>query len=193
MAPIAPVSCLVVFLIHIRILGSSSPDRASGFCCCASLISHHGRSSPSSPMPFGNSCQSSGRGHARNAQVINAMGMIPEGVQGLGARRLSSREGAVIAQDRTRDHDGDFQFPAPERRRSPFSVGRVLAAGSGTSPRHDHAASIVSSLAFGATRGHDRRRRSFCMPCSAYVRSRPLLQNTPLNLRRFVLPRPREG
>src|SRR5690606_659855 len=98
-APVAPIYLLVVFLIHPD-LGFIVATTA-GLLLCVALVNQK-----VTAVPFSRANAYAGRANmqadamARNAQVINAMGMIPEGVVMWGKETAESLKAQVIAQDR---------------------------------------------------------------------------------------------
>ena len=98
-APVSPVYLLVVFLIH----PASRLYRAgSGVALLAVALMNQRITA----IPFSRANALRARANlqaeamARNAQVINAMGMIPEGVQIWGRETAESLKAQVIGQDR---------------------------------------------------------------------------------------------
>jgi ATP-binding cassette subfamily C protein len=127
---------------------------------------------------------------ARNAQVINAMGMIPEGVQIWGRETAESLKAQVVAQDR------NIYLAGLSKMVRLFTQVAILGWGAWLS-LHDEltggmviAASIVGGRALAPVEGTIEGWRSFIHARSAYARIKTLLQNSPLNLERLRLPRP---
>jgi ATP-binding cassette, subfamily C, bacterial len=127
---------------------------------------------------------------ARNAQVMNAMGMIPEGVQIWGRETAESLKAQVVAQDR------NIYLAGLSKMVRLFTQVAILGWGAWLS-LHDEltggmviAASIVGGRALAPVEGTIEGWRSFIHARSAYARIKTLLQNSPLNLERLRLPRP---
>ena len=98
--PVAPFYLVATFLIHPHL--GVDRHRAPAWRCSSSRSST--RSSPRypshRPTPIAMRANLAADAMARNSQVINAMGMIPEGVQIWGRETAESLKAHVIAQDR---------------------------------------------------------------------------------------------
>ena len=127
---------------------------------------------------------------ARNAQVINAMGMIPEGVQVWGRETVESLKAQVIAQDRNILMTGLSKFLRLCTQIGILGWGAWLALEGNVTSGMVIAASIVASRALAPLEGTIEGWRSFVQARSAYARIRSLLLNSPLNMERLRLPRP---
>lgn len=188
-APVAPVYLLVVFLIH--------PDL--GFIVTTTgvlllLVAYinqrvtHGPFSTASAYSSRANLQADAM--ARNAQVINAMGMIPESVTIWGRETAESLKAQVTAQDR------NIMMSALSKMVRLGTQVCILGWGAWLSLNHSLtggmviAASIVAGRALAPVEGTIEGWRSFVSARSAYSRIRNLLLNSPLNLERLRLPRP---
>lgn len=127
---------------------------------------------------------------ARNAHVMNAMGMIPEGVLIWGRETAASLKAQISAQDRN-----IFMAAISKFGRLSTQVG-ILGWGAWLS-LHDEltggmviAASIIASRALAPVEGTIEGWRNFIQARSAYSRIKTLLQNSALNFERLRLPRP---
>jgi ATP-binding cassette subfamily C protein len=127
---------------------------------------------------------------ARNAQVINAMGMIPEGVQVWGRETVESLKAQVIGQDRNILMTGLSKFLRLCTQIAILGWGAWLALESEITAGMVIAASIVASRALAPLEGTIEGWRNFVQARSAYARIKSLLLNSPLNLERLRLPRP---
>jgi ATP-binding cassette subfamily C protein len=127
---------------------------------------------------------------ARNAQVINAMGMIPEGVQVWGRETVESLKAQVIGQDRNIMMTGLSKFLRLCTQIAILGWGAWLALESQMTSGMVIAASIVASRALAPLEGTIEGWRSFVQARSAYARVKTLLLNSPLNMERLRLPRP---
>ena len=127
---------------------------------------------------------------ARNAQVINAMGMIPEGVQVWGRETVESLKAQVIAQDRNILMTGLSKFLRLCTQIGILGWGAWLALEGNVTSGMVIAASIVASRALAPLEGTIEGWRSFVQARSAYARIKSLLLNSPLNMERLRLPRP---
>ncbi|MGY3234164.1 ATP-binding cassette subfamily C protein [Bradyrhizobium sp. USDA 4472] len=188
-APIAPVYLIVVFLIHPQ-LGVIVTTAGLGLTALA-LLNQRVTADPfTRASAFVTRANLQAEAMARNAQVINAMGMIPEGVRVWGQETVESLKAQVIAQDRNIFMTGLSKFLRLGTQIAILGWGAVLALEAHLTGGMIIAASIVSSRALAPLEGTIEGWRSYVHARSAYQRIRTLLQNTPLNLRRLRLPRP---
>lgn len=188
-APISPIYLVVVFLIHPQ-LGLIVTAAGLGLTGLA-LLNQRVTADPfTRASAFVTRANLQAEAMARNAQVINAMGMIPEGVRVWGQETVESLKAQVIAQDRNIIMTGLSKFLRLGTQITILGWGAVLALESHLTGGMIIAASIVSSRALAPLEGTIEGWRSYVHARSAYQRIRTLLQNTPLNLRRLRLPRP---
>jgi ATP-binding cassette subfamily C protein len=188
-APVAPVYLLVVFLIH--------PDlgmivSATGVILL--LVAYLNQRLTAAPFSTASAYSSRANlqadAMARNAQVINAMGMIPESVMIWGRETAESLKAQVNAQDR------NILMSALSKLVRLGTQVCILGWGAWLSLNHSLtggmviAASIVAGRALAPVEGTIEGWRSFVAARSAYGRIRSLLLNSPLNLERLRLPRP---
>lgn len=127
---------------------------------------------------------------ARNAQVINAMGMTPEGVMLWGRETAASLKAQVLAQDRNVFAAGVSKFVRLLTQITILGWGAFLALQGGLSAGMIIAASIIGARALGPIEGAIEGWKNVISARSAYDRIRYLLQNSPLNIARLELPRP---
>jgi ATP-binding cassette, subfamily C, bacterial len=188
--PVAPVYLLAVFLIHPHlgfIVGATG-----GVLFIVALINQKLTAVPyAQASTYASRANLAADAMARNAQVINAMGMIPEGVQIWGRETAESLKAQVVAQDR------NIYLAGISKMVRLFTQVAILGWGAWLS-LHDEltggmviAASIVGGRALAPVEGTIEGWRSFIHARSAYARIRTLLQNSPLNLERLRLPHPR--
>jgi len=128
---------------------------------------------------------------ARNAQVMNAMGMVPEGVILWGAETAESLKAQVSAQDRNIWLTGMSKFVRLCTQIGILGWGATLAVEGHLTGGMIIAASIVGSRALAPIEGTIEGWRSFVQARSAYSRVKSLLQTSPLNFDRLRLPRPK--
>jgi len=188
-APVAPVYLLVVFLIHPN-LGMIISVTGVILLLVAYLNQRL------TAVPFSTASAYSSRANlqadamARNAQVINAMGMIPESVAIWGKETAESLKAQVKAQDR------NILMSALSKLVRLGTQVCILGWGTWLSLNHELtggmviAASIVAGRALAPVEGTIEGWRSFVAARSAYGRIRGLLVSSPLNLERLRLPRP---
>lgn len=127
---------------------------------------------------------------ARNSQVINAMGMIPEGVLIWGRETAASLKAQVSAQDRNIYMTGLSKLVRLFTQIGILGWGAHLALQDELTGGMVIAASIIGSRALSPVEGTIEGWRSFIQARSAYARIKTLLQNSPLNWERLRLPRP---
>jgi ATP-binding cassette subfamily C protein len=188
-APVAPVYFAVVFLIHPHlgfiVLG------AGVALVIVALINQRVTAIPfNQANSYGARANLQAESMARNAQVINAMGMIPEGVQVWGRETVESLKAQVIGQDLNILMTGVSKFLRLCTQIAILGWGAWLALESEITSGMVIAASIVASRALAPLEGTIEGWRNFVQARSAYARIRSLLLNSPLNLERLRLPRP---
>lgn len=188
-APVAPVYLLAVFLIHPQLGYIIS---ATGvMLVIIALINQR-----LTAVPFAQANVYAVRANlqadamARNAQVINAMGMIPEGVQMWGRETGESLKAQVIAQDRNIIMAGVSKFVRLITQIGILGWGAWLSMHGELTGGMVIAASIVASRALAPIEGTIEGWRNFIHARSAYNRIKTLLKNSPLNMERLRLPQP---
>ncbi|HEY8332263.1 MAG TPA: type I secretion system permease/ATPase [Tardiphaga sp.] len=187
--PVSPVYFAVVFLIHPH-LGLIVLTSGVGLVAVA-LINQRVTAAPfMRANNFGTRANLQAESMARNAQVINAMGMIPEGVQVWGRETVESLKAQVIGQDLNIMMTGISKFLRLCTQIAILGWGAWLALESQMTSGMVIAASIVASRALAPLEGTIEGWRSFVQAKSAYARIKTLLLNSPLNMERLRLPRP---
>jgi ATP-binding cassette subfamily C protein len=188
-APVAPVYFAVVFLIHPQ-LGLIVLSSGAALVVVA-LINQKITAIPfTRANAFGTRANLQAEAMARNAQVINAMGMIPEGVQVWGQETVESLKAQVAGQDLNILMTGLSKFLRLCTQIAILGWGAWLALESQLTGGMIIAASIVASRALAPLEGTIEGWRGFVQAKSAYARVKSLLQSSPLNLDRLRLPRP---
>jgi ATP-binding cassette subfamily C protein len=187
--PVSPVYFAVVFLIHPQlgfiVLG------AGVALIIVALLNQRVTAIPfNQANNYGARANLQAESMARNAQVINAMGMIPEGVQVWGRETVESLKAQVIGQDLNIVMTGVSKFLRLCTQIAILGWGAWLALASEITSGMVIAASIVASRALAPLEGTIEGWRSFVQARSAYARIKSLLLNSPLNLERLRLPRP---
>ncbi|WOH64760.1 type I secretion system permease/ATPase [Bradyrhizobium sp. BWA-3-5] len=187
--PVAPVYFVVVFLIHphlgLVVLGSGVALIA------VALLNQRVTAAPfNQANNYGARANLQAESMARNAQVINAMGMIPEGVLVWGRETVESLKAQVTAQDRNILMTGVSKFLRLCTQIAILGWGAWLALEGQVTSGMVIAASIVGSRALAPLEGTIEGWRNFVQARSAYARIKALLLNSPLNLERLRLPRP---
>ncbi len=188
-APVAPVYFAVVFLIHPQ-LGLIVLSSGLGLMAVAILNQKITAIPFTRANAFGTRANLQAEAMARNAQVINAMGMIPEGVQVWGNETVESLKAQVAGQDLNIMMTGISKFLRLCTQIAILGWGAWLALESQLTSGMIIAASIVASRALAPMEGTIEGWRGFVQARSAYGRVKALLQNSPLNMDRLRLPRP---
>ena len=189
-APVAPVYFLAVFLIHPH-LGWIVAGSGGILMLFALLNQKLTAAAFSQASTYATRAGLQADAMARNAQVINAMGMIPEGVTMWGREAAASLKAQVIAQDRNIIVTGLSKFVRLSTQVCLLGWGAWLALDSQVTGGMLIAASIVGSRALAPIEGTIEGWRSFIHARVAYERVKQLLQTSPLNIDRLRLPRPR--
>lgn len=187
--PVSPVYFAVVFLIHPQlgfiVLG------AGVALVVVALLNQRVTAIPfNQANNYGARANLQAESMARNAQVINAMGMIPEGVQVWGRETVESLKAQVIGQDLNIVMTGVSKFLRLCTQIAILGWGAWLALENEITSGMVIAASIVASRALAPLEGTIEGWRNFVQARSAYARIKSLLLNSPLNLERLRLPRP---
>lgn len=188
-APVAPVYLLVVYLIHPH-LGYI----VTGTGLALLVVAYVNQRLTAAPFAMASAynvrANLQADAMARNAQVMNAMGMIPEGVAIWGRETGESLKAQVKAQDRNIMMSGVSKLIRLCTQIGILGWGAWLALHSDLTGGMVIASSIVASRALAPLEGTIEGWRSFVHARSAYARVKTLLQNSPLNLERLRLPRP---
>lgn len=188
-APVTPLYVLMIFLIH--------PDL--GMIVCATMIVLLVIAMINqrlTAVPFGKANAYALRANlqadamARNAQVINAMGMTPEGVLIWGRETAESLKAQVLGQDRNILLAGISKFVRIGTQITMLGWGALLVLDGQLTGGMIIAASIIGGRALAPVEGTIEGWRNFIQARAAYARIRSLLQGSPLNQQRLQLPRP---
>ena len=188
-APVTPLYLLAVFLVHPYlgfIVG------ATGLILLGiAIINQRVTAGPFSlSNTYGMRANLQADAMARNAGVLNAMGMVPEAVQIWGRETRKSLKTQVLAQDRNILLAGASKLIRLMTQIGLLGVGAWLAVRGDLTGGMMIAASIVASRALAPIEGTIEGWRNFVQARSAYTRIRGLLQSSPLNFDRLRLPRP---
>ena len=188
-APVTPLYLLAVFLVHPYL----------GFIVAATglillgiaIVNQRVTATPFSlSNTYGMRANLQADAMARNAGVLNAMGMVPEAVQIWGRETRESLKTPVLAQDRNILLAGASKLIRLMTQIGLLGVGAWLAVRGDLTGGMMIAASIVASRALAPIEGTIEGWRNFVQARSAYTRIRGLLQSSPLNFDRLRLPRP---
>ncbi|MDT3686043.1 MAG: type I secretion system permease/ATPase [Pseudorhodoplanes sp.] len=187
--PVSPVYLLVVFLIHPH-LGFIVTTAGVGLVAVALINQKVTAVSFARANAYSTRANLQAEAMARNAQVMNAMGMIPEGVVFWGRETAESLKAQVQGHDRNIFMTGISKFLRLTTQILILAWGAVLALESHLTGGMIIAASIVGSRALAPLEGTIEGWRNFVQARTAYARIKNLLQNSPLNYDRLRLPRP---
>ncbi len=188
-APVAPVYFLAVYLIHPH-LGIILTVAALILITIA-IVNQKITAVPfSRANAFAMRAGSQAEAMARNAQIVNAMGMIQEGVMHWGRETAESLKAQVIAQDRNVQLTGLSKFLRLSTQVSMLGWGAYLAVQGELTGGMMIAASIVGSRALAPVEGLIEGWRGYVQARGGFARIKALLGNSPLNVERLTLPRP---
>lgn len=188
-APTAPIYLLAVYLIHPH-LGYIVTVAALVLFTIAYF------NQKLTAVPFARSSAFSTRANlqseamSRNSQVLNAMGMIPEGVLIWGRETVESLKSQVSAQDRNIIMTGLSKFFRLGTQIAMLGWGAWLSLEGSLTGGMVIASSVVAGRALAPLEGTIEGWRSFIHARAAYSRIQALLQASPLNLDRLKLPSP---
>ncbi|POR47139.1 type I secretion system permease/ATPase [Bosea psychrotolerans] len=189
-APTAPIYLLAVYLIHPNLGYIVTVAAVVLF-----LIAYANQQVTA--LPFARASAFSTRANmqaeamSRNAQVINAMGMIPESVLIWGRETAESLKAQVSAQDRNNMMTALSKFFRLGTQIAMLGWGAWLSLEGSLTGGMVIASSVVAGRALAPLEGTIEGWRSFIHAKAAYSRVQALLQNSPLNLDRLRLPSPK--
>jgi ATP-binding cassette subfamily C protein len=188
-APVSPVYLLVVFLIHPQ-LGFIVAGSGLALVVIALINQKVTAVAFAKANAYATRANVQAESMARNAQVVNAMGMIPEGVLHWGRETVESLKAQVEGHDRNIIMTGLSKLLRLSTQIMILAWGAVLSLEHQLTGGMIIAASIVGSRALAPLEGTIEGWRSFVQARTAYARVKSLLQNSPLNMARLRLPRP---
>jgi ATP-binding cassette subfamily C protein len=188
-APVAPIYLLVVYLIHPD-LGIIVTVAALVLVLLAYINQRMTAVHYSRANAYASRANLQADSMARNAQVMNAMGMIPEGVLMWGKETAESLKAQVAAQDRNILLTGISKFVRLGTQVAMLGWGAWLSLQGSLTGGMVIASSIVAGRALAPLEGTIEGWKTFIHARAAYTRIQQLLLNSPLNLDRLKLPRP---
>lgn len=187
--PFAPIFVLAVFLVHPH-LGSIVV--LSAFLLM--IVAFINQRATAAPFGEANVYQSKANMHldsmARNSQIINALAMIPEAVKIWGQDTAGSLKAQVKAQDRNIMSAATSRAIRLLTQVALLGWGAYLAIQGYITGGMVIAASIIAGRALAPIEGSIEGWNQFILSRGAYRRIKALLQASPLNLERLVLPKP---
>ena len=188
-APVGPIFLLAVFLVHPH-LGFI----VTGACALLLVVAVINQKLTAAPFSLANAYAARANQQAEamshNAQVINAMGMIPEGVAIWGRETAESLKAQVKAQDRNILMASISKFTRMTTQIAILGWGAELALHGELTGGMVIAGSIVASRALGPIEGTIEGWRGYIQAKQAYQRITYLIVNSPLNQDKLRLPRP---
>lgn len=187
--PLAPLFVLVVFLIHphlgVIVIASSAMLMAMAYVNQRMTARHFADS---------NSFLSRATLHvdsmSRNSQIINAMAMIPEAVRIWGRDTALSLKAQVQAQDRNIMLASVSKSVRLLTQVAMLGWGAFLAIEGQMTGGMVIAASIIASRALTPVEGAIEGWNGFTQFMASFQRVRALLQSSPFNFQRLLLPAP---
>lgn len=188
-APVAPIYFLALYLIHPH-LGVIVTVSAIALVAVALINQRVTAALFARSNMFSIRANLQAEAIARNAQVVNAMGMIREGLMVWGREAAQSLKSQVSASDRNIYMTGVSKGLRLLSQVALLGWGAVLALNSELTGGMMIAASIIGSRAMAPIEGLIEGWRSFVTARTGYARVTALLQNSPLNQDRLTLPRP---
>ncbi|MFJ5370495.1 type I secretion system permease/ATPase, partial [Bosea sp. CER48] len=189
-APTAPIYLLAVYLIHPH-LGYIVTIAAVVLFLIAYLNQQFTAAPFARSSAFSTRANLQSEAMSRNAQVINAMGMIPEGVVMWGRETAESLRSQVMAQDRNIMMTGASKFFRLGTQVAMLGWGAMLSLEGQLTGGMVVASSVVAGRALAPLEGTIEGWRSFIHARAAFQRVKALLQASPLNLDRLKLPDPK--
>jgi ATP-binding cassette subfamily C protein len=188
-APIAPVYFLVVYLIHPD-LGIILTVAALVLTAIA-LINQRITAVPfARANAYTTRAAQQAEAMARNALVVNALGMIREGVMLWGRETAEALKAQVRAQDLNMTMTAITKFARLATQIAILGWGAWLALQTELTGGTMIAASIIASRALSPVEGLIEGWRSFVQARGGYARINALLASSPLNQEHLLLPRP---
>lgn len=188
-APVAPIYFLALYLIHPHL--GIIVTVAALLLIITALINqritavHFARSNT-----FSIRANIQAEAMSRNAQVVNAMGMVREGMMVWGREVAENLKSHVAAQDRNVYMTGVSKALRLLSQVALLGWGALLALNSELTGGMMIAASIVGSRAMAPVEGLIEGWRSVVQARSGFARISALLQSSPLNQDRLTLPHP---
>ncbi|MDB5621483.1 MAG: type secretion system permease/ATPase [Devosia sp.] len=189
-APMAPLFVLAVYLIHPQ-LGYIVV--LAGLCLLvAALINQR---ITAKPFADANGLLSRATLHldsmSRNSQIINALAMIPEAVRIWGRDTAGSLQAQVIAQDRNIIMASVSKGIRLVTQVGMLGWGAYLSIGGEITGGMVIAASIIASRALSPIEGAIEGWNAYTQFRNSFGRIRNLLQSSPFNFERLILPDPK--
>ncbi|WP_173930915.1 type I secretion system permease/ATPase [Chelativorans sp. Marseille-P2723] len=187
--PIAPLFVLVVFLIHPH-LGSIVVGASLLLIFTAYVNQRMTAQHFSDANGFNSRATLHVDSMSRNSQIINAMAMIPEAV------RMWGRDTALALRSQVRAQDRNIVISSASKSLRLLTQVAMLGWGAFLAIKGEMtggmviAASIIASRALTPIEGAIEGWSGFTQYLASFQRVRALLQTSPLNFQRLLLPTP---
>lgn len=188
-APVGPIFLIAVFMIHID-LGLITVGAASLLLAAAIINRKITETSFTTASAYAARANRAAEAMGHNAMVINAMGMIPEGVAIWGRETAQSLSAQVKAQDRNTVIATISKFVRMTTQIAILAWGAKLALASELTGGMVIAGSIVASRALGPIEGTIEGWRGYVQARQAYQRITHLIVTSPLGQDKLRLPSP---
>ena len=189
-APMAPIYFAAVFLIHPSL----------GFICVVSaailvVIALWNQRATREPLSASGQLTSKADAHVdalgRNAQVVNAMGMLNEGIRTWGHDQSRALEQNLQAQDRNYFISGLSKFVRLVTQIAMLGFGAYLALSGAITGGTMIAASIIAGRALAPIEGLIEGWRNIVQTRSAYARAIAIVEMVQRDVQRLKLPKPK--
>jgi ATP-binding cassette subfamily C protein len=188
-APIAPIYLLAIYIIHPHL--GLIVTIAMLLLAALAFINQQVTAVPfARANAFATRANLQAEAIARNAQVVNAMGMVREAVMVWGRELAESLKAQIEAQDRNVLMTALSKYLRLVSQVAILGWGAYLALNAELTGGTMIAASIIASRALAPVEGLIEGWRNYVMARGGYARIRSLLQSSPLNTERLLLPRP---
>ena len=188
-APVAPLYLLAIFAIHPHL--GFIVTTAALLLFVTAVINQRVTIVPfSRANAFGVRANFQAEAMARNAQVVNAMGIIREGVLVWGREVAEQLKAQIRGQERNFILTGISKILRLCTQVAVLGWGAMLALNGELTGGMMIAASIIGSRALAPVEGLIEGWRGFAQARSGYARIKALLESSPLNVDRLLLPRP---
>lgn len=188
-APIGPIFLFAVFMVHVD-LGLITVGACLLLLAIAMINRKVTEASFTTASAYAARANQAAEAMSHNAMVINAMGMIPEGVAIWGRETAQSLTAQVKAQDRNTAMATISKFIRMTTQIAILGWGAKLALAGELTGGMVIAGSIVASRALGPIEGTIEGWRGYVQARQAYQRITHLIVTSPLGQTKLRLPAP---
>lgn len=188
-APLAPLYFFVIFLIH-PLLGTLCVV-AGALLFCIALINRSATAKPlSTAGSHASKADANAEALARNAQVINAMGMMNESILHWGREQANALKAQLDGQERNVWISGSSKFVRLVTQILLLGVGAYLALRGELTGGMMIAAAIIGGRALQPLEGMIEGWRSFIQARQAYQKVKAAVEGLEAHTPRLKLPKP---